>query len=127
MASQELSLAELKNYPLICLGRETMSFRFFRQLFAAHHLEFAADTEAATTDQILPMVQHDLGLAFLPEAMAQEALQHRSIVQIPLREDVPQRTILLVHDRQRPLSAAARMLKQEIQNCQHHENVPLPH
>lgn len=127
LASQELSLGELKNYPLICLGRETMSFRFFRQLFAAHHLEFAADTEAATTDQILPMVQHDLGLAFLPETMAQEALQHHSIVQIPLREEVPQRTILLVHDRQRPLSAAARMLKQVIQNCQQYKNVPLPH
>ena len=59
--------------------------------------------------------------------MAQEALQHRSIVQLPLREEVPQRTILLVYDRQRPLSAAARMLKQEIQNCQQHENVPLPY
>ena len=31
LGSQEISLWELKNYPLICLGRETMTFQFYNQ------------------------------------------------------------------------------------------------
>ena len=90
LGSQELTLAELKNYPLICLGKETMTWNFY---------------------QILPLVKAELGLAFLPEPMAKEALQQREIVQIHLRETIPERQICMVYDRKRPLSAAAQNLK----------------
>lgn len=43
--------------------------------------------------------------------MAREAIQKRQIVQIHLREEIPPRQICLVYDRQRPMSAAARKLK----------------
>ena len=66
LGSQEISLWELKNYPLICLGRETMTFQFYNQLFLSYGLELSPDTEVATTDQILPLVRHELGLAFVP-------------------------------------------------------------
>ncbi len=33
LGSQELTLAELKNYPLICLGKETMTWNFYHKLF----------------------------------------------------------------------------------------------
>ena len=61
LGSQELTLAELKNYPLICLGKETMTWNFYHKLFLSHGLELIPDTEAATTDQILPMVKAELG------------------------------------------------------------------
>ena len=111
LGSQELTLAELKNYPLICLGKETMTWNFYHKLFLSHGLELIPDTEAATTDQILPLVKAELGLAFLPEPMAKEALQQREIVQIHLRETIPERQICMVYDRKRPLSAAAQNLK----------------
>lgn len=107
LENQELSLAELQNYPLICLGRETMTWRFYHDLFLSHGFELNADTEVATADQILPLVQSDLGIAFLPESMAQEALCQRRIVKIRLREKIPEREICMVYDRKRPLSAAA--------------------
>ena len=111
LGSQELTLAELKNYPLICIGKETMTWNFYHKLFLSHGLELIPDTEAATTDQILPLVKAELGLAFLPEPMAKEALQQREIVQIHLRETIPERQICMVYDRKRPLSAAAQNLK----------------
>ena len=80
-------------------------------MFLSHGLELIPDTEAATTDQILPLVKAELGLAFLPEPMAKEALQQREIVQIHLRETIPERQICMVYDRKRPLSAAAQNLK----------------
>ena len=111
LGSQQLSLAELLNYPLICLGRETMTFQFYNQLFFSHGLELRPDTEAATTDQILPLVKSDLGLAFLPEPMAEETIRKQEIVPITLQEEIPERKVCLVYDPQHPLGAAARQLK----------------
>lgn len=114
LAGQELTLADLKQYPMICLGRETMTWQFYHELFLAHGLELVPDTEAATTDQILPLVRYELGLAFLPESMAREALGRQEIVQIPLRETIPERQICMVYDPKRPVSAAAQKLKNRI-------------
>lgn len=111
LGSQRLSLADLQNYPLICLGRESMTWQFYHELFLSHGLELRADTEAATTDQILPLVRSELGLAFIPEPMAREALARQEVTQIPLRESIPERQICLVYDQQHPLGAAAQRLR----------------
>ena len=116
LGDQQLSLEELKDYPLICLGRETMTFQFYNQLFLSHGLELKPDTEVATTDQILPLVKSELGLAFIPEPMAAEAIQRREIVRISLRENIPNRNICMVYDSRRPFNAAARQLKMAILN-----------
>ena len=114
LGSQELSLAELKNYPLISLGRETTTFQFYHALFLSHGLELAPDTETATTDQILPLVKCELGLAFLPEAMAHDSIQKREIVQISLKENIPERNICMLYDCQHPLNSAARQFRKMI-------------
>ena len=111
LGSQELSLAEVQNYPFICLGRETQTWKFYQQIFERHGLELMPDTEVATTDQILPLVKNELGMAFLPEAMAREAIEKGEIIELSLRESVPQRSVCMVYDRQHPLSAAAKELK----------------
>lgn len=111
LGSQELSLEEVQNYPFICLGRETQTWKFYQQIFEGLGLELAPDTEVATTDQILPLVKNELGMAFLPEAMAREAIEKGEIVELSLREKLPQRSVCMVYDRQHPLSAAAKELK----------------
>ncbi len=108
LASQSLSLRELKQYPLIALSAQSMTRSFYRQLFLEHDAVLSPDTEAATTDQLLTLVKSELGLAFMPEPMARDSLQRREIVQIPLREPVPPRAICLVYDKHRPLNTAAR-------------------
>lgn len=115
LGSQELSLAEVQNYPFICLGGETQTWRFYQQIFERHGLELMPDTEVATTDQILPLVKNELGMAFLPEAMAREAIEKGEIIELSLRESVPQRSVCMVYDRQHPLSAAAKELKSRMQ------------
>jgi len=111
LGKRVLSLAELKDYPLICLGRETMTFRFYHQLFLSHGLELNPDTEAATTDQILPLVKCELGLAFLPEPMAIEAIRQHEVIPISLKETIPERNVCMVYDSRHPLNMAAKELK----------------
>ena len=114
LKKQKLSIAEMRNYPMICLGRETMTFRFYDRIFREHGVELAPDTEAATTDQILPLVKSELGLAFMPKPMAEAAIANREIVEIALEEEIPQRNICMVYDIHQPISAAARELKKVI-------------
>lgn len=111
LGSQVLSLAEVKNYPMICLGRETMTYQFYSQFFLKHCLELTPDTEVATTDQILPLVKNELGLAFLPEKIAEEAIARHEIVQIALQDPVPERQICMVYDVEHSLNAPTRQLK----------------
>ena len=112
MGSQELSLKDLKEYPYICLGKETTTYHFYNQLFLKYGVEIIPDTEAATTDQVLPLVKSELGLAFLPEEMTEEALAKHEVIQIRLKEEIPERYVCMVYDRKRPMSAAAQKLKQ---------------
>lgn len=55
--------------------KETTTYHFYNQLFLKYGVEIIPDTEAATTDQVLPLVKSELGLAFLPEEMTEEARQ----------------------------------------------------
>lgn len=106
-----VSLHDLQQFPLVCLGGHTMVHHFFDQLYRRNGLVLKPEFEAATTDQILPMVKNNLGLGFFPEEMAKEALASKEICQIRLTEEIPCREIFLIENRERPLTLAAEALK----------------
>lgn len=108
LKGKTVSLEEISHYPLVCLSRGTTTYDFFSRFFSEHGLSLEPDIEAATTDQILPLVKYDLGLGFVPPFFAEEALKKDEVFQVRLREEIPTRYISMVRDRNRPLSAAAR-------------------
>ena len=63
LASQSLTLKELRSYPLISLSDESVTRSLYRQFFLDHGAVLKPDTEAATTDQMLTLVKSELGLA----------------------------------------------------------------
>jgi len=66
--------------------------------------------EAATTDQVLPMVEHNLGIGFYPEDLCAGAITSGSVQPIRLVEPIPEREVCLVWDKGRALSIAAKKL-----------------
>ena len=115
LRGKPISIENLTDYPLICLGRDSMTFRFYDKLFSDSGAVLEPDVEAATADQILPMVENGLGLGFLPYEMARQALADGHVFQVELKESVPERRILLIRDKNRPLCAAARALTEWLQ------------
>lgn len=111
LADKKLTFEDLKEYPFICLGMDTTTYHFYYQLFLSYGVELVPDTEAATTDQVLPLVKSELGLAFLPEIMARDAIQKQEIVQIQLKHEIPMRYISMVYDEKRPMNVAAQRFK----------------
>ncbi|PWJ49679.1 LysR family transcriptional regulator [Faecalicatena contorta] len=114
LAKKPLSLAEVAQYPLICLGKNTTTREFYNTFYSTHGLVLMPDTETATTDQLLPLVKNNIGLAFIPEEFAREAIEKGEVIPIPLLQKVPTRTICIVEDNSRHLNIAANKLKQMI-------------
>ncbi len=111
LSGSPVSLHDIQQYPLVCLGGHTMVYHFFDHLYRQNGLALKPEFEAATTDQILPMVKNNLGLGFFPEEMAKEALASREICQIRLTGEIPRREIFLIENREHPLTLAAESLK----------------
>ena len=114
LGDKQISLSELINFPLISLGKDTKSFEFYSALFTAHGLPYKPDIEAFTADQILPMVEADLGIGFVPEEFLREG---DGICRIKLEEKIPKRSIVIIKRKEQPLSVAAKELERMIREC----------
>lgn len=111
LTNRPVSLEELLTYPLISLGTDTKSFEFYSEIFTSHGLPYQPDIEAFTADQILPMVEADLGVGFVPRDFLRE---DSAVCQIALKEKIPERSVVLIQRKEQPLSVAARELKRMI-------------
>jgi len=116
LAQKKQSLRDLIPYPFVSLGKHAKTYQFYNQFFSIHGLVFNPEIEVATTDQILPLVKNNLGIGFIPEYLAEEALARGEIIQISLEEVIPERQICLVESPDQTLSLAANAFKESLIN-----------
>lgn len=110
LKDKKLKLAELQKYPFVCLSRSTMTYQFYSDLFAKHGQQLKPDIELASADLLLPMIKRNLGIGFVPEMMASEALKNGDIIRLRLKEEIRERYICVMYDMHRPLSIAAHQM-----------------
>lgn len=108
LCQKAMSLHELTHYPLICLSHGTATRYFLEQQFSAAGVPLEPDVEPATTDLVTPLAAHNLGLGFVPENFAAEALKTGSVFRISLKKELPPRHICVVSDSLHPLSLAGK-------------------
>ena len=106
LAEHSISLKDLIEYPIISLENATMTNWTFREIFKQYNLDLNPDIELATTDLIVPTVSNDLGIGFVPEYFASEALKKNEIFRLNLVEEIPRRKICLVYKLDKPQSIA---------------------
>ena len=119
LTGRPVALEELLNYPLISLGTDTKSFEFYSEIFTSHGLPYQPDIEAFTADQILPMVEADLGVGFVPKDFLRG---DSAVCQIELKEKIPERSVVLIQRKEQPLSVAAKELKRMILEAEREQN-----
>lgn len=103
----EISLKELSYYPIISLSSGTSTFDFYLEEFLKHGCNYAPDIEAATADQIMPLVKYGLGIGFVPEQFLEDENDIRTI---SLTEPMATRDILLLRKKGHTLPLPAREL-----------------
>ncbi|NME82522.1 LysR family transcriptional regulator [Clostridium sp. SM-530-WT-3G] len=106
LAESNISLKDLVSYPIISLQDTTMTNWTFREIFKQYNLDLNPDIELATTDLIVPTVSNDLGIGFVPEYFADEALKRKEVFKLNLIEKIPRRKICLVYKLNKPQSKA---------------------
>lgn len=109
---RRINPSEVFTYPIVSLGRHAKTYEFYSHLFLPYGLEWQPDIDLATSDQILPMVRAGLGIGFVPEFMAMRDLEQKVIVPIEVVGLKPERTIVLLEDKTKCLSAAAAALRE---------------
>lgn len=102
-----LELEDIKNYPWIGLGRGSATYELYRNFFIEHKIDMEPDMEVATSDLMIPLIENNLGIGFVPEKLAFPFLQEKKLVQIPVNCNLPERSIKIVSDKGRGKSLAA--------------------
>lgn len=104
-------LKELISYPLVCLGEDTMTYHFYQNFYRENGVDFKPELEAATTDQILPMIENNLGIGYIPNIYVKDELEKQSVYQLHVKEQIPKREIYFIENRNNALSVAAKAFK----------------
>ena len=111
-----LSLKDLEKYPIISFANGTKSRDYIEDLFRSNNITLSPAIESATSDLILPMIKHNLGLGFIPENMAYDSIKSGEAIKIELKETLPIRHISLIYDTQHPHSLASKEIEKFLLN-----------
>ncbi len=104
LEGKELSLSDLSKYPFISLSQGTAGRKWFDQLCVKNSVEITPSIEVQTSDLIVPLVRHNLGLGIVADIFIQEAIQTRDIMKLAIKETLPKRNFVLCYNKTKQLS-----------------------
>ncbi len=109
----KLSNNQIFEHSIIGMEENTSSFTFYTEYFNSIGVTYKTDIEAATADQILPMVKSDLGIGFVPtDFLNKEDMDN--LVILDLEKELPKRNICILKRKNTSLSLAAHELEKMI-------------
>lgn len=110
-------LDSLETCPWVGLGTGTATYEFYKDFFLKQHVHIEPDTEAATSDLLLPLIANNMGIGYVPEAMAAPMLRQGSLIRIHTGCEPPERKISLVFDKRKGQGRAADTLQQYLMSA----------
>ena len=108
LTTAPISIHELQDLPFVGLAEGTSTREMYMNYFMENRVSFHPDIEAATTDQVLPMIVQNLGIGFYPEPLAREVINDGKIFALQLKEPLPQREVCLVTNSSTTMSTAVK-------------------
>lgn len=116
LKEKTLTLADIKNYPFICLRRGMQLRQFIDDIFMDNDLSISPDIETDGADIMVSMICHNFGLGFAPQGMAEAAINEGKVFRINLANELPERSICMVYDTHHPQSNASREFGKIVKN-----------
>lgn len=107
LCKRALELKEIRQYPWIGLGRESVTYALYKDFFIQHGIDFEPDMEVETSNLMLPLIENNFGIGFVPQKMALPFIEEGKLVRIQINCDIPMRSIQIVSDHGRGKNAAA--------------------
>ncbi|MBR1758753.1 MAG: LysR family transcriptional regulator [Lachnospiraceae bacterium] len=113
LTGRRVELAELQNYPILMLERNSTTSEYLYNLFLQHQLELVPTLEVTSNDLLIDFARIGLGVAFLPDYCVTPS---DDLAVISLAEELPRRKLVLAKQDQVPLSAAAESFLEMLRN-----------
>lgn len=110
LKDKTLALSDIKNYPFVCLRHSMQLRQYIDDVFTENGIAITPDIEADSADLLVPMISHNFGLGFVPQAMAEDAINRGDVFRIKLEKDLPERSIYMILDPHHPHTNASREL-----------------
>ena len=107
LADRPMTLKEFRLHSIIGLGYGTASYEYYRKVFMSQKLDYEPAMEVATADLVIPLLQNNLGVGFVPEPLAAPFFEDKSLVPLHLDIPLPAREIKMLWDKNRSQSRAA--------------------
>lgn len=102
LKQQEISLAELREYPLMLLERKTTTSEYLHNLFLQHQLELIPEVELNSNDLLIDLARIGLGIAFIPDfCLARET---KDLYIVKTKETLPSRQLIAAINPSLPVS-----------------------
>lgn len=108
------TITELADFPIVSLAEGTGTYEYYTKIFAEYGCQFSPNIQAATSDQLMPLIENNLGIGFVPEFMAEGWLQGKGLKRLCLKNKLPARAICLVESTDKNISIAVDTLKTAI-------------
>lgn len=108
--NRTLNLKDIADYPYICLRHGMQLRQFLDDVFSKNDIVITPDVEADGANLLVPMISHNFGIGFVPQAMADEAINRNEVFKVPLDYVMPKRYICMITDPHHPQTNASREL-----------------
>ncbi len=105
LKNQEISLKELRNYPLLMLEAKTTTRKFLEKALTELDIKIEAAVELGSVDLLIEMTKIGLGIALVPEYCLN--LKNQDLFEVKTKEKLPARKLAVVKTKNIPLSKAA--------------------
>ena len=105
LKNKEISLKELRNYPLLMLEAKTTTRKFLEKALTELGIKIEAAVELGSVDLLIEMTKIGLGIALVPEYCLN--LKNQDLFEVKTKEKLPARKLAVVKTKNIPLSKAA--------------------
>ncbi len=102
LKTQEISFAELTQYPILMLDKKSTTSEFLHYLFLQQHLELVPQVELSSNDLLIDLARIGLGIAFIPDYCLTGTSS--SLYILKTTEQMPERQIIATINPNLPVS-----------------------
>ena len=109
-----VSIKSLTKYPFILLNKDMQFREYINDFLKQHNVEINPAYETDSSSELLPFVKNDYGLTFIPEEMAEEAINEGKCFKVNLKEKMPLRNISCIVKKDRNQSSLIYQIMDEM-------------
>ncbi|WP_314057547.1 LysR family transcriptional regulator [Shuttleworthella satelles] len=101
-----MTIKEINRFPLMTLEKHSTTSEFLHKLFLQQQMELLPTIRLASNDLLIDLARIGLGIAFVPDFCIKK--ESRDLVIVDLRDQIPQRQLIVATMPSLPLTPAAR-------------------